>query len=426
MDDEVKIKARQAGQLIDALFSDRQIPDSDLENIRVWLSDSNLDDLKDEILREKFIETCIPGNGIQYARKLWPGIAARLGMNPDLDRILDRDAGKGAHTDGLEKEANQYKELSRRRIRPSLRRALIVAAVAIPAVVAVVILYRGSKPTAIPTVASLVVDTITTVATAEDVQSEDTATQITPRTDAGRTDAVKSDPPVEKAGERIIYDIAVNAPQDQHRHIQLADNTTVLVNNGGQVVFSSSDREAHLVGEAFFKVEKGHEQPFRITTESLTINVTGTEFNVKAVPGANQTVIDLLEGSVKVQAGVNDVELKPMERLTLDNNSGIIKFSRTADNGWWDQPMNFNGYTMAEILELLEGYYDIDLLGREQINGPVQHVIKFDKMSPIRDVLDVLEQIEPRLECIDCDEGIKVSMNTQDNHEHENQYKDAI
>ena len=211
--------------------------------------------------------------------------------------------------------------------------------------------------------------------------------------------------------EAVTYEIAYSAPAGKHRYVRLPDNTTVLVNGGSRIAFSSANREVFLQGEAFFRVEKGLSQPFLVKTGQLTVNVTGTEFNVNAWPGGEQTVVELINGSVDIRIEDKKIALRPMEELMLRHNSGAVSLYASDGRGWWREPIRFEEETLRYILEEMERYYGIQISGKENITDTVRYTIKFDKMSSAEEILDVMQEwLEYRKDGM----GITVNMRETD------------
>ena len=65
--------------------------------------------------------------------------------------------------------------------------------------------------------------------------------------------------------------------------------------------FNQKIRLVSLKGEAYFSVTKDKSKSFVVETENLMVKVLGTEFNLKAYPGEDQTEATLKEGKIEVQ-----------------------------------------------------------------------------------------------------------------------------
>jgi ferric-dicitrate binding protein FerR (iron transport regulator) len=92
--------------------------------------------------------------------------------------------------------------------------------------------------------------------------------------------------------------------------------------------FDGNKREVTLQGEAFFDVKKNTKQPFFINTGLVTIEVTGTSFNVKSKdPSSFQLSVRNGEVCVSLKNQHQTVSVKAGE--TVSFNSGKLQLSKT-------------------------------------------------------------------------------------------------
>ncbi|HJW29309.1 MAG TPA: FecR family protein, partial [Saprospiraceae bacterium] len=86
----------------------------------------------------------------------------------------------------------------------------------------------------------------------------------------------------------------------EQKEIQLPESSEVRLNAGSSVTYNgrnfTKDREIHLKGEAFFKVQHGSK--FTVLTEQGSVTVLGTSFNVIAWP--DRFEVSCYTGKVKV------------------------------------------------------------------------------------------------------------------------------
>jgi hypothetical protein len=85
--------------------------------------------------------------------------------------------------------------------------------------------------------------------------------------------------------------------------------------------FNLNDRKLFLEGEAYFHVKTNSHKPFEVNASGITIQATGTEFNVRAYGDENFVETTLVEGKVSVN-GMHStrketVYMKPGQNLTL-------------------------------------------------------------------------------------------------------------
>ena len=71
----------------------------------------------------------------------------------------------------------------------------------------------------------------------------------------------------------------------EEKSILLSDGTEVILNSESELTYNRSynknNRSVHLIGEAYFSVQKGN-IPFNVLTPHGKISVLGTSFNIRA------------------------------------------------------------------------------------------------------------------------------------------------
>jgi transmembrane sensor len=108
--------------------------------------------------------------------------------------------------------------------------------------------------------------------------------------------------------------------------IQLPDGSQVWINSGSKLtyegIFSGTNREVHLDGEAYFDVVKDAAHPFIVHTSGIDIKVLGTAFNVKSYKAEPTIEATLIHGSIEVtnknQPDAPRIMLKPHEKLVYN------------------------------------------------------------------------------------------------------------
>ena len=101
--------------------------------------------------------------------------------------------------------------------------------------------------------------------------------------------------------ENIVW-IEKSAGYGDIKHITLPDNTTVWLNAGSTIIypeeFIGRFRQIFFTGEGHFSVAKNKEKPFIIKSNESSIEVLGTQFNLKSYSNDNRIEVALLDGSV--------------------------------------------------------------------------------------------------------------------------------
>jgi len=177
--------------------------------------------------------------------------------------------------------------------------------------------------------------------------------------------------------------------------ILLPDGTKVWLNAGSNLdypkSFKGKTRAVKLSGEAFFKVAKNEKIPFLVHTETFTIKVLGTTFNVRAYSDEDSAVTSLLEGKVEVRLNNdknNPITLKPNDKLTVassvekpeepqnDKQQKLAAHLKTfvekatitpmldstiAETAWVRNKLVFKNSSFEKITSTLEKWYGVEI-----------------------------------------------------------------
>lgn len=196
------------------------------------------------------------------------------------------------------------------------------------------------------------------------------------------------------------------APKGSVSQMVLPDNSIVYLNAGSQLKYTveglKGKREVFLVGEAWFDVTKNEKKPFVVHTSFYDVNVTGTQFNVKAYKTDNEITTTLEEGSVQIASsenfkmGANKI-LLPGEQLVyslLKKAIEVKKVETRMFTAWKDNKLIFINMNLKELFVLLERKYGVDI----QVTNNLILNYHYDgtiKDETILEVLDLLKETLP-------------------------------
>jgi len=160
----------------------------------------------------------------------------------------------------------------------------------------------------------------------------------------------------------------VKTAQSVGEPITLPDGSVVWLNAFSRLshplVFDDEEREVRLVGEAFFQVSADNQHPFTIKTRRGRVQVTGTEFNVRAYGKEEFEEVFVKSGKVSFHTR-NDryfENLIPGEKARLEKQAeGIRKESDPLATPlyWVDGRLNFKDTPFKEILVVLGEYFHV-------------------------------------------------------------------
>lgn len=181
------------------------------------------------------------------------------------------------------------------------------------------------------------------------------------------------------AGDRQLFSmkseqaeiIEFKTPKGQQSELTLPDGTFVALNYDSKLTYriseSKSLREVELEGQAFFKVPKDQSRTFRVITTDMSVNVLGTEFDVRAYRNDLKTETTLLEGSVEIQGISNQQEpvlLKPGEQWSFNKTTGkhaVVAVDVQLATLWRAGEYYFDKIALGELSKTLERMYQVNI-----------------------------------------------------------------
>ncbi|WP_225036958.1 FecR family protein [Winogradskyella sp. SM1960] len=150
--------------------------------------------------------------------------------------------------------------------------------------------------------------------------------------------------------------------------LNLPDDSEVILNAKSQLRFDKKDweknRNLDLDGEAFFKVTKGNK--FTVHTDVGTIQVLGTQFNVKERD--NYFEVQCYEGSVQVAYKDKKTILTPGKTFRVVKGEQIVVKDFNSENpAWLVQESSFDNVPLWQVIDELEIQYNM-VISAESVN----------------------------------------------------------
>ena len=167
--------------------------------------------------------------------------------------------------------------------------------------------------------------------------------------------------------EENVETIATNTlvtPRGGNFSVILSDGTKVWLNADSKLsypeVFTGEDRRVTITGEAYFEVAHNAKQPFIVESESHTIEVLGTSFNINAYPEDEFITTTLVEGAVKVG---EESALEPSQQSKYFKETGEIETANVDVYqfvSWKSDIFYFENRDLDDILQILSRWYDFE------------------------------------------------------------------
>lgn len=216
--------------------------------------------------------------------------------------------------------------------------------------------------------------------------------------------------------------VTVTVPYGQTASITLPDGSTVELNSGSQLTyprfFERSTREVHLEGEAFFDVTSRH-YPFIVKTFNASIQVLGTEFNVRAWRDEADAFTDvfLASGSVKfspIQSEARSVILKPGQRSKVASTTLIptVPVDEESDHAlaWREGRFVVSSESIGSIFNQIERRFDVEITSSSPDLLEETYSVIYAKENSARGILnDICEAKDCTVLAVT--DGFKVSRN---------------
>ena len=181
----------------------------------------------------------------------------------------------------------------------------------------------------------------------------------------------------------------------------LPDGTKVWLNAASTLQYSPSfdgkDRIVELSGEAFFEVSKNAVLPFRVKIKGAEIDVLGTRFNVKAYEDEIVSKTTLVDGSVKIIRGTEEIEMKPGDQVEMSYLPSDGKAFRVIEGvdidaimSWRDGDLNFKNDDLRAVMRQIARCYDMKLDFHADV--PDRKVTgSLSRKSTIKEILSLLD-----------------------------------
>jgi len=163
------------------------------------------------------------------------------------------------------------------------------------------------------------------------------------------------------------------APKGQRLTFILPDSSTVILNSGSEVKYSSDfgeQRAIWLVGEAFFKVTKNVNAPFVVHTNDFNVKVLGTEFNINSNT-IDQTV-SLAKGKVNIvfKESKDEINLIPNEELVWNAKTKVVikrNFDVNKVAAWKDNILFLDDEKFEDAIPKINRFYGVNFIIKDVV-----------------------------------------------------------
>ncbi|NJN24787.1 MAG: DUF4974 domain-containing protein [Cyclobacteriaceae bacterium] len=189
-----------------------------------------------------------------------------------------------------------------------------------------------------------------------------------------------------------ITHIIKSNPKGQKSTITLPDGSKVKLNSESILEYDSdfeNQRDVHLIGQAFFEIQRDTTKPFTVHIGELGVRVLGTSFDVKAYPFDESVSVSVLTGKVAVKKQNNYKsetlgQLLPTQQMEINHSSGhtnIRTFDPDKILAWKDGILFFQSEKLVNTFKELERWYGVKINIQGNPNLGLLYSGKFESES---------------------------------------------
>lgn len=184
--------------------------------------------------------------------------------------------------------------------------------------------------------------------------------------------------------------------------VNLPDGSKVWLNAGSSLKyptqFSDKQRVVSMQGEAYFEVESDKEHPFIVKTKQLTVEATGTAFNVNAYAPDHVAAVTLVKGKVAVTLDQKKtISLSPGEKIDYNLATSLYNVNKTNTYKWcsWkDGILIFRDDPLEYVFKRLGQTYNVEFILKDAELGKYSYKATFEGES-LNEILRLLEMSAP-------------------------------
>ncbi len=190
----------------------------------------------------------------------------------------------------------------------------------------------------------------------------------------------------------------IRTPRGGEYQIRLPDGTKVWLNAESVLrfpgIFSGDERQVYAQGELYFEVARDSTRPFRVELEAYTVEVTGTEFNIRTYADGPQ-LTTLVSGGVTIYRENEIVCLKPGEEAVLGQAGGTIQVQEAdldSRLAWLQGYFLFDNAKLEDIMDELGRWYNVDIFFENSKVREEHFSLELRRHENFWKVLDLIER----------------------------------
>ena len=190
----------------------------------------------------------------------------------------------------------------------------------------------------------------------------------------------------------------ISTPRGGQYQLILPDGTKVYLNAASTLsyptAFQDKERLVELNGEAYFEVAKNKFLPFKVKSRQQIVEVLGTHFNVNAYADEGAIRTTLLEGAVKISAGINTQIMRPGQQAILNKNTAdkivITEVNTDKVIAWKNGVFSFENEDLKSVMRQISRWYNVEVI-YTGVSSDEKYYGEISKNSKLGEVFEILE-----------------------------------
>lgn len=210
---------------------------------------------------------------------------------------------------------------------------------------------------------------------------------------------------------QLIYDLAegkvnlssgtgsntIETPKGGQYQVNLPDGTHVWLNAASSISFPlnfthNRERKIFLKGEAYFEVAHNKLLPFRVVTQSQTLEVLGTHFNISAYSDDYTIKTTLIEGKVKLVSGKESALLKPGQQSDFSNHFIVHDAEIQEAIAWKNGEFRFDDEKLESVMRKVSRWYNVETVFEDPTLKEETFAAVTTRFADISTLLNLMEQ----------------------------------
>ena len=202
----------------------------------------------------------------------------------------------------------------------------------------------------------------------------------------------------------VVYNV-LTIPRGGQFFIQLTDGTKIWLNSESQLKYpvafvKGKTRQVELLyGEAYFEVspsESNYGDAFKVQSSMQTVEVLGTQFNIKAYKEESEIYTTLIEGKVRINKGSENKTLQPGQQsiISADSVISVIMTDVNMETAWKQGLFSFKDKSLKEIMIVLARWYDVDISFENEDLQKIRFKGVLSKDQALEDILLTIKNLK--------------------------------